>query len=133
MGRTTEAVVLSTVAVTFNGDTGANYDFSSIRNANATLTGSNTLAAANINLPFFGTSAQAGAATCLHLWIPFYTGTTFHKMGNVLISHVEDTAADARNYAIGLRYRSTSAITQATVTAGSGSLLAGTRLLVLGY
>jgi hypothetical protein len=131
VGRTTEAAVGSSLAITLNNDTGANYDFVAVRNLNTTVTGTNGLAQTNWLLPFFGASAQTGAATCIRISIPIYTRTDFHKVGEAVVEQVEDTAADARGQWFGLRYRSTTAVSRMTITAGSGNLLTGTSLLIL--
>lgn len=130
--RTTEAVVASSVAVTFNGDTGANYDRNTMQNLNTTVTGVSSLAQTSISDNVAGANAQAGAVTPIKVVIPGYSLTVFHKAFEWQSSVVEDTAADNRQRLVMGRWRSTVAITQITVTAGSGSLLAGSGVWVYG-
>lgn len=130
--RTTEAVVGSSLVLRFNNDSGANYDIVLVRDVNATVSGANTLAGTSILLPSYGANAQTGAVTLNRFTIPGYAQTTFHKVIEVTSEQVEDTAADARVQLSGARWRSTSAITRIAVTAGSGNLLTGSRLIVYG-
>ncbi len=128
--RTTEVAVGSSLIVRVNNDSGANYDVVQVRGLNVTAAAANTLAGTSWLLGSFGASAQAGAATVIRMTIPSYDQTTFHKAAEATVEQVEDTAADARVTAYGLRWRSTSAITRLAITAGSGSLLTGSRMFI---
>ena len=134
IARTNEVIVSSTVLITLNGDTSSVYDLGFVRSLNTTVTGGPGLAAANWALTCFGASAQTGAATYMRITFPRYDQATssLHKFAEGTIEQVEDTAADMKVQFVGLRYRSTAAITQMTVTAGSGNLLAGSSLLIIG-
>jgi hypothetical protein len=130
--RTTEAVDISSVAVTVNADSGANYDRQTGRANNVTLTAAASLAQTSWVLVAPGANQHAGAAGVIRMTLPGYAQTTFHKTAEATIALPDDTAAN--NYAdfVSLRWRSTAAITQLTVAAGSGNLLAGSRLLIYG-
>jgi hypothetical protein len=132
IARTVVVAVSSSVLVTVNGDTGGNYDEVYTQDLNVTVTGVNSLAQTAWTLVSFGANAQAGAATTLRLTIPGYDQTTFHKMAEYTAAQVEDTAADARMRVGALRWRSSAAINQLTVTGNTGNLDAGSRLLVYG-
>jgi hypothetical protein len=131
--RTTEAAVSSSVLVRVNNDSGANYDRSSFRNLNATVAGTNSLAQTSWVVDAFGASAQSGAFGALDFTLPGYAQTVTHKMGTMQNARVEDTAADAFNQVLGLRWRSTAAITRVSITAGSGNLLAGSAMWIYGF
>jgi hypothetical protein len=132
IGRTTQASVASNILVTVNADGGANYDRVVISNTNATVSGSNVLAGTSWDMNMVGDSADAGACGVWQFTIPGYAQTTFFKNGSGLYSAPEDTAAENRNQARGMRWRSTAAITRITVTSGSGNLMTGSRLLIYG-
>lgn len=132
LARTTEAVELSTALITFNNDTGSNYDRQEVSGANITASAGVALAAANILINVPGGSALAGSAGLCVMWFPGYTQTTFHKVGNYILGSPEDTAANNRVRAVNCRWRNTAAITRMAVAAGSGNLLAGSRLLIYG-
>jgi hypothetical protein len=130
--RTTEAIVTSSGLLTFNNDGGANYDRQVIRNTNTTLAGVITLAGTSIALPALGANAQAGAFAPITMWIPSYAQTTGHKGLTWSAGVLEDTAADCRTEQSSGRWRSTVAISRIIVAAGSGNLLAGSRVTVYG-
>jgi hypothetical protein len=130
--RTTEAAVASTLNVTLNADGGANYDYLGSGTNNNTFTGSTQVAQTQWVFGSFGASAETGACTVTQVQIPAYTQTNFHKSAIVLQTQTEDTAADARNRQYAARWRSTAAVTRMAVAAGSGNLLAGSRLLIYG-
>lgn len=132
LARTAVVAVSSSIVITVNNDSGANYDRCQIVNVNTTMTGSNVLAQTSWTLAVFGASALANAATAIHIVIPAYAQTTFFKQGYASGAQVEDTAADARVYTNSLGYRSTSAITRMAIAGNGGDLVAGTRLLVYG-
>lgn len=134
IARTTQAAVLSSVAITVNGDTGANYDWESVTGNGAAASALASLAQAawgSAGVP--GASATAGEAAVLVITIPLYAGTTFRKQGTLYNSLNEPSAANS-NFAIAasLSWRNTAAITQMKVAAGSGNLVAGSSLLIYG-
>jgi len=130
--RTTEAAVQSSVIWNFNGDGGANYDRHRISAANTTVSGAPTLAGTGFLINCLGASAQALAFSMARIDIPAYAQTTGHKAFFCWNSHIEDTAADCLVDMRGGRWRSTAAINRVAVAAGSGNLLAGSRLSVYG-
>lgn len=132
ISRTTQAVVGSSMIVRVNNDSGAKYDLQEIRAANTTLAGTQALAQTGWTFLSFGTSAETGAATYLRFSIPGYDLTTFHKVGEGVLSANEDTAAENRLRMHAMRFKDTAAITRMSVTAGSGNLLTGSRLLIYG-
>jgi len=132
IARTSEAVALSSILVTFNGDTGANYDRQIVAGANAIASASVAIASSNYATNVPGDSGDAGSAGSLFMTIPDYAATTFQKVANAHLALLQNTANNNRVRADAVRWRSTSAINQITVTAGSGNLRAGSSLTVWG-
>lgn len=130
LGRTTEAVDISGVQITLNADTGANYDRQTLRGTNVTASATNAVAQANWGLGVPGANQHAGAAAVIRFSIPSYAQTTFHKTAECSLAIPDDTAGNNRVEIESLRWRSTAAITRMAVAASSGSLLAGSRLLI---
>lgn len=128
--RTDEAVTLGTCNITFNNDTGANYDQVQVQNTNATLAGSNSLAQTSLVPSVTGNSAAANYAGVVRLSIPGYARTTFYKEGELTCGTPEDSAADNRFRALAFAYKSTSAITRMKILAGSGNFQIGTNLTI---
>lgn len=134
VARTTAAVIQSSLTMTVNGDTGANYDR---ERAGAQNTGdTNTGAAGANNWAFFCHGDAAGVAayySFFHVIIPWYNEVTTHnKVGYASDGILDDTAGEQQQDSYQLGWRSTAAINRLTVTAGSGNLMAGSRLLVVG-
>lgn len=132
LARTTEAVELSSVLVRLNADSGANYDIQRIQGANVTAAATATAATTSWVLEVSGANAQTGAVGVARMAIPSYTQTTFHKVATITLATLEDTVGSQRAGAIGGRWRNTAAVTRMSITAGSGNLLAGSRLLIYG-
>ena len=132
MARTTEAAVGSSATIRLNNDSGANYDGERLTAADTVVTGIGTVAGTSFAINIPGASAHSGAASPFAIEIPGYADTTFHKSLLVRSGLVEDTAADSRIDLRAIRWRSTSAINRVTLTAGSGNLLAGSRLTIYG-
>lgn len=132
LSRTDVVAVASGILITLNNDDTAVYDFTRIRNLNATVTGATSLAQVSWALNSFGASALANAATVTKITIPGYRGTTFLKQGEFTQAQVEDTDADARYESGSLQYRSTAAISRMKVAGNGGNLVTGSRLLIVG-
>lgn len=131
--RTSQAVVQSNCNVTLNNDTSSIYDRNTIRNVNTTVTGSSATAAANWALRAFGASADANAWTQICIRLNGYRQTVAHKTGDSFGASASGTAAQSESEISSLRYRSTTAISRLAIAAGSGNLLAGSRLTIYGY
>lgn len=129
--RTDEVAVSSSLVLRFNGDSGANYDSQRISDLNVTVTGVLTAAATSIGLLAAGGLANAGEAGVTTIFIPGYTGTTYHKVVTGITSFLNNTAGNVVLRLQGMRWRSTAAITQLSLTRGGGSnISAGTRVQV---
>lgn len=129
--RTTEAVVNSSGLITFNGDSSAIYDIEILTGNDATASSAATNAGTSLALRAPGSSVAANAFAAHSFWLPAYSQTTAHKAGVGHGGWAEATAANCRMTGYGFRYRTTTAISRITLTAGSGNLLTGSRLTVL--
>lgn len=130
--RTTEAAVVSTALITFNNDTAGNYDRQNLRADNTTVTAAVTAAANNFAVTCPGSSVAATVPGIHFIFVPSYGQTTFQKQAISLGGWGEDTATETRLTTTISRWRSTAAVNRIIVTAGSGNLVAGSRLTVYG-
>lgn len=130
--RTTEAASISSISVRVNNDSSAIYDLQVGRSNNVTNTAAATLAGTSWVFITAGASQLASYPALLRLTIPSYAVTTFFKLGETSVSVPDDTAANNFTDRHSLGWRSTAAITRMAVTAGSGNLLTGSRLLIYG-
>ena len=133
LGRTTEAVIDSTVKFTVNNDTGSNYNRELTQGAGTSTASFNAIGTTGWVAGAPGASATASEVGCVRMTIPLYAGTTFKKIGEYTGGQTESSAAShgaANSAAIG--WASTAAISRVAVTAGSGNLLAGSTLLIYG-
>jgi hypothetical protein len=131
--RTSVAAIQSSCAVTVNNDTGANYDRNRMGIQNTGAVNAANATAANWAFFCHGDSGLAAYATLLRITIPFYTDTTWNKVG-VASETILDNAVAAfqiNHNAIG--WRSTASITRMAVTAASGNLMTDSRMLILGF
>lgn len=132
--RGTKAATSVQAQVTFNGDTGANYDVEK-HYAASNIPGAGGV----INGTFFdpadaaGASSDAGAVSAVEILIPNYAGTTFHKT-------VTGKGFNPRAYSAGNEYvmntgglwKSTAAVTRITVTPDANSWAAGSMASLYG-
>lgn len=131
LARTTEAIIISNVNVTFNNDTAANYDVQALSGIGASAGAGNVAGATSINFQVPGASVQASAFGAWSILVPAYLQTTAHKQVIGHGSYTDGGGSGNANVRTG-RWRNTAAITRIAFTAGSGTLLAGTRVTVLG-
>lgn len=116
------------LTMTFNSDTGNNYDWQYIRAHGTTLVGAETLATSNLyvcDMPCAG--APAGAAGQATITIAGYAGSTYQKtftaIGNLKV------ATTTGNIWIQQQtgwWRNTAAITTVTLALSTGNFAAGT-------
>lgn len=133
MAATTQAVAESSATLTFNADSGAHYDTHRLSAAGGTVSGGTTFAATSFVLSAAGASGGTTNYPTLSLiTIPSYTNTTFWKVGFLQETEMDTNSANMFTGVRGCGWRSTAAINQATLTAGSGNLVTGSRLVVYG-
>ncbi len=136
-GRTDEAAArLSQIALTFNNDTGNNYDRSFVATSQASTTpiGDESVGQANLVIVISGSLSAANVGGLCRITIPNYAGTTFYKNAESTQGMVDTAAANANRQALVhlFQYRSTAAITRLKITPlTAGKLLkVGTRMLI---
>ena len=84
-GRTDEATTYSAIALTFNNDGGANYEYEIIRANASTPTAVNNSGLTNLTLnSFIGSSPTAGRSSLYYIVVPNFAGTTFNKIANIV-------------------------------------------------
>lgn len=131
--RTDAAAGTSAVNVTFNNDTGANYDRMFVKSLNAAVSGGPTLAQTQFGLTALGNNSGANCLSVHRLTMPGYTQTTFFKeLEGISASLDTGNVANCDVWALGLSYRSTTAISRMKVAGSGSNLMAGNRLLIYG-
>jgi hypothetical protein len=132
LARTTQAAVQSNIIMRWTNDSGANYDTQYVQGADATASSAASLGQTSWIIPCPGASAHTGAVAMIHMTLLGYTQTVFHKTATWVLGYGEDTAADNRVRTMVGRYRSTAAITEMRISAGSGNFDTGSRMLIYG-
>lgn len=130
--RTDEVTVFSELEMTFNNDTGLNYDMEYVQGVNASASSSVALASAYVQLTSGGSSLAANVFNVNDLCIPGYFNTVGQKAIRGSSGHVDTTAANTFSRAFSGNWRSTSAITRLKVTPHTAGkkLKVGTQLLI---
>ena len=129
--RTDEAAVQSSAKLTFNNDTGANYDRQYQTGQNAAVTAASAVAATGVFMGATGASALAGNFGIDTIWIPNYSGTVGNKTGFVAWADTDSVAANQAVFTAAFGYRSTSAITRVKIVPGAGTVFkVGSQLLI---
>ena len=133
LARTTEAVVASSILLTFNGDTAGNYDRQTWRGTGSTVAAAAVAAATSIGIDSPGASNAASHFGATVVFIPSYRQTTAHKVAMALAGWADTTTTNSRALGTSGNWRSTAAINQVTITAQSAAnLVAGSRMTVFG-
>lgn len=130
--RTTEAITASNARITFNNDTGANYDEQRVTGASVTASAGSSVGQAAISYIVAGASDATGAFAAMVLWIPDYAGTVAEKSVIGLSGYADETAVNSNLMGKVGHWRSTAAISRLAVTAASGDFLTGSRVTVYG-
>lgn len=133
IGRTDEAITRSSALITFNNDTGANYDIEQFRGLGTGTAAAGAVAQTSLSIELPGASASANYASTGRMSIVGYASTTFYKTMEMLTGYNHATAGS--NFAslyIG-SWRNTAAITRIKIAATStNKLKVGSRLIVYG-
>lgn len=132
--RGTQAASTVNAQVTFNGDTGANYDYMVSGGQNVTPSAGNVLAGTAWLPAVIAANGLAGNFSALTIVMPQYAGTTGRKAANVLCG-APDASAAANMIVQTLQgvYRSTSPVSRVTITPSAGQWAAGSSLVVIGF
>lgn len=133
-GRGTAAATGVSVAMTFNNDTGANYDHQRHTANNATLSGSGNVAQTSISAgSIAAASATAGVASTFTFEILDYKGTAFQKAAHGVCAHkVSELAAGLVAEIRSGFWRNAAAITEIDLTLSSGNFAAGSVVSLYG-
>lgn len=129
-GRGTTLSTSTSINMTFNNDTGANYDYRSTQNAGS-------FAALAANFMYVGNLVGAGgpsnAADYITIEIGDYRGTTFQKAG-VAMATVKQANSSASLFhdSLSFWWRSTSAINRVDLACASGAFVDGTVVSLYG-
>jgi hypothetical protein len=122
----------------FNGDSGANYDWSRVSNSGSTLSGTEGAAVTFINNHTTTTgvtanTATSGAATGMVIHIPGYAEATYWKHCTLLTADSMGSGAGNRRPTFGAgHWRNTAPITSIQFTLSSGNFMAGASVRVYG-
>jgi hypothetical protein len=132
--RGTEAATSTNMNLTFNGDTGANYDRQLLSGNATTVAAAEALAATSAAIgSVTAASATADMAGTGVLRIFDYRGTTFQK-GGVSNENLRRATTSGntftRQFSIG--WRNTAAITSVTITLAAGNFVAGSKFSLYG-
>lgn len=134
VARCDVAAISALPTVTFNGDTGSNYDSISIYGSASGPFATEALAGVGGSLGAVpGASAAANFAVAGTLRLYDYRGTAFQKSGLVNENYRRDTVTTAQfTRQISIAWRNTVAITSLTVTLSAGNFVAGTKFSLYG-
>lgn len=120
--------------ITFNGDSGNNYDCEqSNANASSPTATESSNAAASLNIGAVAPSNATGCTLSTTISLPWYSATTFHK--TLVASGTLTLGTATTNYwlrSASGRWRSTAAINRITLTLAAGNFIAGTQWAMYG-
>jgi hypothetical protein len=132
IAKTSQAVVISDGLWRFNADAGGNYDRQTLRARSAATTSGAAAAATSVDINYPGSSNAAGHFGLSAMFIPAYRQTTAHGLLVEMGGWADSTIANSEAHVNIGDWRNTAAITQLSVTAGSGNLIAGSRVTIYG-
>lgn len=131
--RGTQVAANTQVNITVNGDTGANYDYMTLRGNGATASTNSAAAASAWALQLSAANAPAGVSGTVDLMISDYTGTTFQKDGWAANNMKNGTGiGNLFSQFTSVFWRSTAAITSITFTLASGNFATGSTATLYG-
>jgi len=132
--RGDQAALSTNIVLTFNGDTGSNYDFQVLTGNGSTASATESLAQTSIAVgSAAAASATAGKVGVFTVKIYDYRGTTFNKE---LVSNENLTRGTGTGTLFSRQFagtwRSTAAITSVTLTLASGNYVSGSKFSLYG-
>jgi hypothetical protein len=132
--RTDEAVVLSTINLNFNNDTGANYDGRYVDGTGTTVSTGNNVGASlwSLGLRSNGASAAANFFGLIRMVIPNYLGAVGYKIVDITSGGLHTTGASSAVDLISAGFRSLTGITRIKFAPATGGVKfkIGTQLLI---
>lgn len=134
IARSDTVATSANINLTFNGDTGSNYDRQLVNAAATTVTGGESLGQTSAVIgTIAAASAPAGAIGMGTVQIPDYRGTTFRKMATNAAGRVAaDSTGNVHVTNWTIQWRSTAAITSITLTLSAGNFVAGSKFTLYG-
>jgi hypothetical protein len=131
--RTDQAVQTVAALLTFNADTGNNYDRVAVQGVNVTASANNSVGRANFDgLLATGTSADADSFCGSELTIPQYAGAHHKTLTGTSSAVGTSAAANTLARMTGGRWKSTAAISRAAFALAAGNFVAGSRVTIWG-
>lgn len=130
--RTDEAVVTSSVNLTLNNDTGANYSRQFMAGNNSSSSIGAAASQSNINMQISGASHAANFFSATRIVIPNFTGTVGDKTFEIYNGNPDTTNANQTVYTWAATWASTSAVTRLAIAPATGgkNFAVGTQLLI---
>lgn len=134
VGQTSNAAT-QVINMTFNADSGSNYDWTAldVEAAAPAPAGSEGIAAAFMAMGVLPPSTATGSPGSGRVSIPFYAGTTFHKQargdGGADLGTATTNNRLRANFG---RWRNTAAITRITLTPAAGNWVTGSAYTLYG-
>jgi len=129
-GQSSTVAAAVALNLTFNNDTGANYDRQKVAGASVTASATTNLAATSADGLLHGNTGTTGYPGMARVVIPAYAGTTFFKTGEFYSTVIDGTAGNCTVQVDAVGWRSTAAITRVALTANSGNLAVGSSMFV---
>jgi hypothetical protein len=137
--RGTDAAVSISAPIQFNGDTGANYDYSGqyVSGGGGTGTLSGGVSATSLTMDQ-GTIAAAGStasiASSIRMEIPWYRDTNWKRKALFTVDGMYDQAIGTREFALtGIgHWRNAAALTRIKVTPSASLWAIGSRMMIYG-
>lgn len=130
--QTADAAATANIQVTFNNDTGANYDIQYVNGSNVAAQANVVIAGNNYQLQTHGSGGTSGYAGFYLVHIPSYDQTTFFKTAVFNGGNNDNTGANQQSGQLFCGYRSTAAISRMKVAGATANLVTGSRLTVYG-
>lgn len=133
--RGDQVATATNINVTFNADSGANYDSEQADANTATISGSESIGATSCAsfLTIAAASAPSGAAGGGEFFLQDYRGTTFHKTAVVTNGYKTANSSGGVHYrSTWCTWRNTAAITSITFTLASGNFISGSKFTLYG-
>lgn len=132
--RGDQVATSTNINLTFNGDTGANYDRENLNGSGTTASAGEAIAGTSAAIATIAAaSAPAGSFGSGEILIHDYRGTAFRKGA---VNSARRTAADSSGNIFvtffGIQWRDTSAITSITLTLASGNFVSGSKFSLYG-
>lgn len=135
-GRGDNASVAVNTTVTFNGDTGSNYDLQMVNGIAAAASAAELFGQTGLAISSFpAASASAGRAGSAVIFFPHYANATLAKTAIVLMGYITGTTTGTGvvTLRIGVWRTSNAAINQITLTLSAGNYIAGSCFTLYGW